>query len=59
MGMRFPVSTDLRYHGRYGINQGLIAFPKNNSGRDLMLDAPGPISDRQWRIYISNQGPDQ
>ena len=26
----------------------VIAFPKNNSGRDLMLDAPGPISDRQW-----------
>ena len=27
----------------------VIAFPKNNSGRDLMLDAPGPISDRQWQ----------
>jgi len=26
----------------------VIAFPKNNSGRDLMLDAPGPISERQW-----------
>lgn len=25
-----------------------IAFPKNNSGRDVMLDAPGPIDGRQY-----------
>jgi len=25
-----------------------IAFPKNNSGRDVMLDAPGPIDDKQF-----------
>ncbi len=24
-----------------------IAFPKNNSGRDVMLDAPGPIDQKQ------------
>jgi len=24
-----------------------IAFPKNNSGRDVMIDAPAPISDEQ------------
>ena len=24
-----------------------IAFPKNNAGRDMMLDAPGPIDDAQ------------
>jgi aspartyl-tRNA synthetase len=24
-----------------------IAFPKNNSGRDVMLDAPAPIDDKQ------------
>ena len=24
-----------------------IAFPKNNSGRDVMLDTPAPISDKQ------------
>lgn len=24
-----------------------IAFPKNNSGRDVMIDAPGPIDDKQ------------
>ena len=26
-----------------------IAFPKNNSGRDVMLDAPGPIDEKQFR----------
>jgi aspartyl-tRNA synthetase len=25
-----------------------IAFPKNNSGRDVMLDAPGTIDDKQF-----------
>jgi aspartyl-tRNA synthetase len=25
----------------------VIAFPKNNSGKDLMLDAPAPIGDKQ------------
>jgi aspartyl-tRNA synthetase len=24
-----------------------IAFPKNNSGRDVMLDAPAAIDDKQ------------
>ena len=24
-----------------------IAFPKNNSGRDVMIDAPSPIADVQ------------
>ena len=24
-----------------------IAFPKNNSGRDVMLDAPAPLDARQ------------
>ncbi len=25
-----------------------IAFPKNNSGRDVMLDAPNTIDERQF-----------
>ena len=25
----------------------VIAFPKNNSGRDVMLDAPGAIDQKQ------------
>ena len=24
-----------------------IAFPKNNSGRDVMLDAPAPLDQKQ------------
>ncbi|MGY8916835.1 MAG: aspartate--tRNA ligase [Flavobacteriales bacterium] len=26
-----------------------IAFPKNNSGRDVMIDAPSPIDDAQYK----------
>lgn len=26
-----------------------IAFPKNNAGRDVMIDAPGPIDPIQWK----------
>jgi aspartyl-tRNA synthetase len=31
-----------------------IAFPKNNSGRDVMIDAPSTISDAQLQeLFIS------
>jgi aspartyl-tRNA synthetase len=26
-----------------------IAFPKNNSGRDTMIDAPSPLEDAQFQ----------
>ncbi|MCO6497814.1 MAG: aspartate--tRNA ligase [Chitinophagaceae bacterium] len=26
-----------------------IAFPKNNNGRDMMIDAPGPVDDKQLK----------
>jgi aspartyl-tRNA synthetase len=26
-----------------------IAFPKNNSGRDVMIDAPAPIDENQLK----------
>jgi aspartyl-tRNA synthetase len=26
-----------------------IAFPKNNSGRDIMIDAPAPIDEKQLK----------
>ncbi len=30
-----------------------IAFPKNNSGRDVMIDAPSPIDDAQYsELYL-------
>ena len=34
--------------GSEGIRD-FIAFPKNNSGRDVMLDAPAPIDERQLK----------
>lgn len=31
-----------------------IAFPKNNSGRDVMIDAPGPVSQEQLdELYLA------
>jgi aspartyl-tRNA synthetase len=31
-----------------------IAFPKNNSGRDVMIDAPSSIDQAQYdELYIS------
>ncbi|MDB5201762.1 MAG: aspS [Ferruginibacter sp.] len=33
--------------GSEGIRD-FIAFPKNNSGRDMMIDAPGAIDDKQF-----------
>ena len=26
-----------------------IAFPKNNSGRDIMIDAPAPLDESQLK----------
>jgi aspartyl-tRNA synthetase len=31
-----------------------IAFPKNNSGRDVMIDSPSPISDKQLDELMIN-----
>jgi aspartyl-tRNA synthetase len=37
-----------------------IAFPKNNSGRDVMLDAPAAIDEKQLEeLYIQLNIPDQ
>jgi aspartyl-tRNA synthetase len=36
-----------------------IAFPKNNAGRDVMIDTPSPISDEQLRelcISVEKRG---
>lgn len=35
-----------------------IAFPKNNAGRDLMIDAPSPIDDEQLQeLHIATVNP--
>lgn len=37
-----------------------IAFPKNNSGRDLMIDAPSPIDTAQLKeLYLSLQNKEE
>ena len=36
-----------------------IAFPKNNSGRDVMIDAPSPIHDEQYdELFLRSTAPD-
>ena len=36
-----------------------IAFPKNNSGRDVMIDAPSPIHDEQYdELYLRSTAPE-
>ena len=36
-----------------------IAFPKNNSGRDVMIDAPSPIHDEQFtELHLKSTAPD-
>ena len=35
-----------------------IAFPKNNSGRDIMIDSPSPIAEEQLKelqIRVENR----
>ena len=35
-----------------------IAFPKNNSGRDVMIDAPSPIHDEQYtELFLQSTAP--
>jgi aspartyl-tRNA synthetase len=37
-----------------------IAFPKNNAGRDVMIDTPAPITDEQLNeLHIRIQNPGQ
>ena len=32
-----------------------IAFPKNNQGRDMMIDSPSPINDEQMgELYLNS-----
>ncbi len=37
----------------------VIAFPKNNSGRDMMIDTPSGISDEQLNELNLLLGPDK
>ena len=35
--------------GGQEVIRDFIAFPKNNSGRDIMIDSPSTISDEQLK----------
>ncbi|MCC8089209.1 MAG: aspartate--tRNA ligase, partial [Rikenellaceae bacterium] len=37
-----------------------IAFPKNNSGRDVMIDAPSPVAKAQLdELYLTSNAPEK
>ena len=37
-----------------------IAFPKNNNGRDVMIDAPSPIDNAQLEeLYLNLQAKEE
>ena len=45
-----------------GVNtiRDFIAFPKNNQGRDVMIDAPSPIHQEQYEeLYLESTAPDK
>jgi aspartyl-tRNA synthetase len=45
--------------GGVGTIRDFIAFPKNNQGRDVMIDAPSPIDDTQYEeLYLSSTAPE-
>lgn len=46
-GLAFGLDRLVAILGGQEIIRDFIAFPKNNSGRDVMIDAPAPIDDVQ------------
>src|SRR4030066_458368 len=46
-GIAFGFDRWVAMFGGHDSIRDFIAFPKNNSGRDIMLDTPSEISDRQ------------
>ena len=48
-GIAFGFDRWVAMFGGQDSIRDFIAFPKNNSGRDVMLDTPSPISDKQLK----------
>jgi aspartyl-tRNA synthetase len=48
-GLAFGLDRLVAILGGQETIRDFIAFPKNNSGRDVMIDAPGPIDDQQLK----------
>ena len=47
-GIAFGFDRLCVYWAAVNIFRDFIAFPKNNAGRDVMLDAPSAIDDKQF-----------
>jgi len=48
-GLAFGLDRLVAILGGQETIRDFIAFPKNNSGRDVMIDAPAPIDDKQLK----------
>ena len=46
-GLAFGFDRLVALLGGNEIIRDFIAFPKNNSGRDMMIDAPSPLAEDQ------------
>jgi aspartyl-tRNA synthetase len=57
-GIAFGLDRFVAMFGGQDSIRDFIAFPKNNSGRDVMLDSPAPIRDKQLdELMISIRKP--
>jgi aspartyl-tRNA synthetase len=59
-GIAFGLDRFVAMFGGQDSIRDFIAFPKNNSGRDVMLDSPAPIKDKQLdELMISIRKPEK